>query len=432
MNQMLTSFADYLYNRLPSVYRTSDRQEILRRFVEIFAEGGFNPLMQESMAIMDLIDIDKCPSKFLPQLCRMYGYEYTKEIPELFQRRLLKYIVELYKRKGTKSSIKFIARELTGFESEIIENKDFSEEDIELTKWDKRFEHYRNFILKLTAPYEDSLLFNKEEIVVKIINDFLPTNSNMFVITSYWFQDSMNATDRTVEGETLTKVLDPHLDTSNVMQLSDYSLSSALKSIDEYTYHWTGEEDSYLNQFPYLPLTTNTVLNVRDTVRYHTEYYSNFLRYDTPVDSSKSIYSEGDYVRDLESTKQEETKFKVNLGVIDFSSNTCKDSTCEITSDHLILNVENEIAEIVKALIELESTFKTKSKEKEEIYTEGRITHTHCDIIGTNTECVHTTPLKILSQEATKLNLSSVLTTNAIHGWDIVKEVGKTDTILIY
>lgn len=183
------TLADYLYNRLPRFYVTEDKNQLLKRFLDTFAEAGFDPLLQETISITDLLDVDKCPSEFLPQLCRMYGYEYTLEIPELFQRRLLKHIVEMYKRKGTKSVVRFIARELTGFESEIIENKDFTPEHEELTGWTKRFEHYRNFILKLTAPYEDSSLFNKEEIVIKIVNNFLPTNSQVLVVTSYWLKE---------------------------------------------------------------------------------------------------------------------------------------------------------------------------------------------------------------------------------------------------
>lgn len=189
MANMRTSFADYLYNRLPQVYRTSDQEQILRRFIETFAEAGFDPLLQETMDMMNLLDVDKCPSEFLPFLCSFYGFEYTVEIPELFMRRLLKHIIELYKRKGTKSVVKFIARELTGFDSEIIENKDFDEELVKITHWDVKFEHYRNFVLKLNAPYEDSTLYNKEEVVKKLVTDFLPTNSQVLVITVYWFKE---------------------------------------------------------------------------------------------------------------------------------------------------------------------------------------------------------------------------------------------------
>ena len=196
------ALADYLYDRLPRIYKTEDKHQLLKRFLDTFAEAGFDPLLQETVSITDLLDVDKCPSEYLPHLCRMYGYEYTLEIPELFQRRLLKHIVEMYKRKGTKSVVRFIARELTGFESEIIENKDFTPEHEELTGWSKRFEHYRNFILKLTAPYEDSSLFNKEDIVIKIVNNFLPTNSQVLVITSYWLKEESDIIKNMMESFT--------------------------------------------------------------------------------------------------------------------------------------------------------------------------------------------------------------------------------------
>lgn len=199
---------DYLYNRLPSVYRNTDYDELLKRFIEIFVEGGFNPLLQETMKIMDLIDVDKCPVEFLPQLCAMYGYEYSLELPELFQRRLLKYIVDMYRRKGTKSVVRFIARELTGYESEIIENKDFTPYDVEVTGWTVEFKNYRNFILKLTAPYESYSMYNKEEIVVKLVNEFLPTNSQAFIITSYWFDDESKVINTSKDFNEFDKVVD--------------------------------------------------------------------------------------------------------------------------------------------------------------------------------------------------------------------------------
>lgn len=192
-------FAEYLYSRLPKVYRYHDKEGVLKAFIETFVEGGFNKVIDDNLKLFDLLDVDNCPKKYLPLLASSYGLTYTEEIPELFYRRLLKNITNLYQRKGTKSAIRFLARELTGFDTEIIENKDFSDVDIEASGWDIRFEHYRNFILKLKAPYETSLLDVKEEVIKVVINDFLPTNSNVLVVTSYWFQDDHNHTRYTIE-----------------------------------------------------------------------------------------------------------------------------------------------------------------------------------------------------------------------------------------
>lgn len=424
MNQMLTSFADYLYNRLPSVYRTNDRQKILRRFVELFAEGGFNPLMQESMAIMDLIDIDKCPSKFLPQLCKMYGYEYTKEIPELFQRRLLKYIVELYKRKGTKSSIKFIARELTGFDSEIIENKDFSPEDIKVTKWDKRFEHYRNFILKLTAPFEDSLLYNKEEILVKVINNFLPTNSQMLVITSYWFQEESNLIKKITEEEGIINVTVTDDEATMLVKKSTTDYSNIIKLIDTYSKVFMGDE----KPFSVTESDESVLVNIQDKVTMRLIRYDDIVIKGTDdLDSVKIVDKTIDEEKVIDKSQFEEGRTKVKIAVVDFTSDIVAQSE-DILSDTIRPLIEDETTDISQATTYLEFKIRQYLNEGEEPYLKGRIIHNTCDIIGTDGgEETHTIEHKVLSQETTKLNVSNLLITNSIYGWDTIKEVGKPD-----
>lgn len=424
--------ADYLYYKLPKVYQAEDKEQLLRRFIDTFAEAGFNPLLQETLSITDLLDVDKCPSKFLPQLCSMYGYEYTLEIPELFQRRLLKHIVEMYKRKGTKSVVKFIARELTGFDSEIIENKDFTEEHIELTKWDIRFEHYRNFILKLTAPYEDSNLFNKEEIVIKIVNDFLPTNSQVFVITAYWFKEETEIVKKSVE-EILDLVKDYNSDISSIRKKSNYSDSvfSKLKT-EVYSHAFLGEEDSYLNP-PYnigLPLYTNSIVKIRDVIKHGMISYSKFLK-PTEGKSNKTIHNyEGEETNNLNSYSYEaDTKLKTKL-------------RAEVDESSLVINSIFSLHNKVKPNVDIEDFTQNKNKEYErkfkvainpymEILQDGRIKYNSCDIINTKGEETFNYPLKELSQATTLLNLSLVLTTNAIHSFDIVKEKGKPDKIIL-
>lgn len=424
--------ADYLYNRLPKVYQAEDKEQLLRRFIDTFAEAGFNPLLQETLSITDLLDVDKCPSKFLPQLCSMYGYEYTLEIPELFQRRLLKHIVEMYKRKGTKSVVKFIARELTGFESEIIENKDFDEEHIELTHWDKRFEHYRNFILKLTAPYEDSNLFNKEEIVVKIVNDFLPTNSQVLVITAYWFREETEVVKKTVE-DIFDLVKDYNVEVSNVRKQSGYLDSVFCKhDLVEYHHAFLGEEDSYLNPADInLPLYLNAVVRMRDTVKHALVSYSKFIR--ASEDSTKCAYvvdeglSQNPLSNYLDFT---DLKHKVKVATDLDVSNVVENST-QITKDLITPLVEIETTKTTTSTLEVEKSSKITQDLEMEILQEGRINHNSYDIINSREEETFNYEMKVLSQETTRLNVSSVLTTNAIFSYDIVKVEGKPDKIIL-
>lgn len=426
------NLADYLYNRLPKVYQAEDKEQLLRRFIDTFAEAGFNPLLQDTLNITDLLDVDKCPSKFLPQLCRMYGYEYTLEIPELFQRRLLKHIVEMYKRKGTKSVVKFIARELTGFESEIIENKDFNEEHIELTHWDKRFEHYRNFILKLTAPYEDSNLFNKEEIVVKIVNDFLPTNSQVLVITAYWFKEETQVVKKTLE-DIYDLVKDYNVEVSTVRKKSSYLDSVFCKhDLIEYHHAFMGEEDSYLNP-PNInqPLFLNAVVRIRDKVTHATDYYSNFVKATEGHTNSTCNQDEGEELTTLDKYLEFiDSRYRTRIAPELEVSSVVTNSTLAL-KDTINPSVDDEVSNSTRTTNGYEKSHKIIHNPEMEILQEGRITNESCDIINSVEEETFNYNLKVLSQETTRLNVSSVLTTNAIISYDVVKVAGKPDQIIL-
>lgn len=419
------SLADYLYDRLPKVYQTEDREQLLRRFIETFSEGGFDPLLQETISITDLLDVDKCPSRFLPKLCAMYGYEYTLEIPELFQRRLLKHIVEMYKRKGTKSVVRFIARELTGFDSEIIENKDFTADHVELTGWDIKFEHYRNFILKLTAPYEDSNLFNKEDIVVKIINDFLPTNSQVLVITAYWFKEESEIVKQSVE--------------SIYDVVNDYNLEIFYNRIAEgeetsvvqdctysYDYAIFGEEDSYLN-YPLegMTLTTNAILKIRDTIRFNIESY--VFRHKTGEDETlySNCINEGDYSKVVGLVSEERNRITDEVHT-DIFQNAIE--VLELIN--VALAVEEESHTVNPFSITIDLT-KIKDTLEDLLYSKGRINYTDCDIMGLNDETATLKYSEVVNHENLFLNKSMNLHTNALMMWDIVKEKGKPDQIII-
>ena len=342
-------FADYLYSRLPSVYRTTDFDKLLYRFLQVFSEGGYNPVLQETMQIMDLLDIDKCPSKFLPRLCAMYGYEYTLELPEIFQRRLLKNIVEMYKRKGTKSVVRFIARELTGYDSEIIENKDFTPYDTEITGWTVEFRNYRNFILRLTAPYGNTNLSVREDVVVKLVHQFIPTNSQVFIITSYWFDEESDIVSKSKDELLVDKVV-------QAIKPENYDINriTPLKTLSSMLFK-SGVET-------YVALGT------------------------TYTDTVKVIPKASEYT-------------------IKSSINTLED----IPTYKLVLNGDSEI-----------------------VSSTNGTTYKNCDIIGEKIEYTHafTNPI-YLSDTSSLLNVSTQLITNTINGYDIIKQPGKPDIVIM-
>ena len=119
------NFADHLYERLPEVYRREDaRKDInftLKRYLEALDEGGVQLVFSELLSLYDILEVDKCPPEVLPLLSKMLGYNYIEEVDVETQRKIIANLIELYKRKGTKSVINFITREFTQFDTKVIE-----------------------------------------------------------------------------------------------------------------------------------------------------------------------------------------------------------------------------------------------------------------------------------------------------------------------
>ena len=119
------NFADHLYERLPEVYRREDaRKDInftLKRYLEALDEGGVQLVFSELLSLYDILEVDKCPPEVLPLLSKMLGYNYIEEVDVETQRKIIANLIELYKRKGTKSVINFITREFTQFDTKVLE-----------------------------------------------------------------------------------------------------------------------------------------------------------------------------------------------------------------------------------------------------------------------------------------------------------------------
>lgn len=119
------NFADHLYERLPEVYRREDAKKgidfTLKRYLEALDEGGVQLVFSELLSLYDILEVDKCPPEVLPLLSKMLGYNYIEEVDVETQRKIIANLIELYKRKGTKSVINFITREFTQFDTQVIE-----------------------------------------------------------------------------------------------------------------------------------------------------------------------------------------------------------------------------------------------------------------------------------------------------------------------
>ena len=123
---MISESTKYLYNRLPEVYRKADingGNETLLRFLSALDDGGFRTLNLDIEKLYNIMSIEKAPQELMPVIGNMLGYKYVKEVDDRTQRKIVENLVELYKRKGTKSAINFIIREFTEYDTKLIQTE---------------------------------------------------------------------------------------------------------------------------------------------------------------------------------------------------------------------------------------------------------------------------------------------------------------------
>ena len=197
---------DYLYNRLPNVYRVHDEKKELKRFLEIF-EDGFNSQIGDTGAILDLIDINRCPDEYIPFLCNTLGIKYEPNIPISYQRRFLNNAVKLNKRKGTTSAITYLVRELTGFQSYVIGDNLYVDLDIDMDESQLKIpvRVINNYIKYYTPVFMDLYLKHYYSVTTKVETQkhFVKFLLDMKWSTNPWTYSSFELEDKFFDGKYL-------------------------------------------------------------------------------------------------------------------------------------------------------------------------------------------------------------------------------------
>lgn len=137
-------FLDYLYSRLPNIYRQEDKkqQNFLYRYLEVLVIAGYNELINNQYdtvettnsageveeeevlrsigisGLLDLIDPAKCPDDIFPYLYESFGFEYFNDIDIKYQRKFLQNVGYMNSIKGTLVEAQFVANVLTGMRND--------------------------------------------------------------------------------------------------------------------------------------------------------------------------------------------------------------------------------------------------------------------------------------------------------------------------
>lgn len=114
---------DLLYNRkLPQLYRDADRDLMtfpLKRYLQSLIDGGYCGSIEDIERALLLVDPQNVPEEFLPYLCESFGLPYFKDIDPTYTRKFLANYSELYRRRGTFSCVRYLARVLTGMDAKL-------------------------------------------------------------------------------------------------------------------------------------------------------------------------------------------------------------------------------------------------------------------------------------------------------------------------
>ena len=148
----VSPLTDFMYyHKLPEVYRVFDEPlgRPLYRYLQSLIDSGYADLVYSSTVgkggisnLLELINPETCPDKFLPIYCKSVGIEWFQDLvisnteygdPYHYIRTFLCNFGEIYKRRGTESVVKYIAKTLTSMDVKVKYNRVF-EKDSALTR----------------------------------------------------------------------------------------------------------------------------------------------------------------------------------------------------------------------------------------------------------------------------------------------------------
>jgi P2-related tail formation protein len=119
------SFAQYVYNLMPEIYRTEDAKHsyVLKKYIDAVIEGGYGHLVEKLNSFTGITNAETCPENLFPYLFESRGLTYQKSINIKYQRKILANLGELNKRRGTYASIRYLVKALTNLEIEMENEK---------------------------------------------------------------------------------------------------------------------------------------------------------------------------------------------------------------------------------------------------------------------------------------------------------------------
>lgn len=184
MAKTLTSelFNEKLYDTLPQLYHTQDSMVnyALKRYLGALVDGGYSKVIEETNGILDLNDPNKTPAEVLPIVFEQYGLKIFNGLPEMYLRKLLPILGDLYARKGATTVVEYLTAIISDVKAEVELSDNFLED------------YAINLRLEMDYDQNGARDLPDREQLLRIIKEFLPFFISVTVIYVYLFYETGN------------------------------------------------------------------------------------------------------------------------------------------------------------------------------------------------------------------------------------------------
>ena len=242
------TFSEKLYNTLPVMYHNADSMVdyALKRYLQVLSDGGYSFVVDELNGILNLNDPERTPSEVLGVLFEQYGLPLFNGIPEVYLRKLLPILGDLYARKGATTVIEYLTSIISDVKTDIVISPDFLND------------YHVDLRLEMDYDQTGARDLPDREQLLRIIKEFLPFFIEVTIIFVYLFYETAKLQARERLEDSVTEVRSEH---SRLLSGNKEGLFPTLNNFDlglnksiylNESYYYDVEVDKFWDKIKYI------------------------------------------------------------------------------------------------------------------------------------------------------------------------------------
>lgn len=251
------TFSEKLYNTLPVMYHNADSMVdyALKRYLQVLSDGGYSFVVDELNGILNLNDPERTPSEVLGVLFEQYGLPLFNGIPEVYLRKLLPILGDLYARKGATTVIEYLTSIISDVKTDIVISPDFLND------------YHVDLRLEMDYDQTGARDLPDREQLLRIIKEFLPFFIEVTIIFVYLFYETAKLQARERLEDFVTEVRSEH---SRLLSGNREGLFPTLNNFDlglnksiylNESYYYDVEVDKFWDKIKYILQESGSILS---------------------------------------------------------------------------------------------------------------------------------------------------------------------------